>query len=209
MTNLARLSAIALLVSLSGCYAPGAQSGQPEAVPASQFAKKSTSGQHAKKSELKPEPTQQELFDYLRGKLLALSPSDGINDNLEVTYDPASSILSVTQPDGRCDIFLNGVDANSAIWETFDPSDTYHTREQILRVTFTSLSGKKARTCYDTHNQVDTSLSANRARLVFSLGKANAVPNFTANMGKTITKLVVLAGGAPEKDIFGGQHAAQ
>lgn len=207
MTALASLSAIALLVCLSGCNVLTPQSGQPLAVPASEFAKKPTSGQHVKKSELKPEPTQQELFDYVRGKLLALSPSDGINDNLEVTFDPASSILSVTQPDGRCDIFLNAIDANSAIWETFDPSNTYHTREQILRVTLTSLSGKKARTCYDTHNQVDTSLAANRARLVFSLPKTNAVPNFTVNMGKAITKLIVLAGGNPEKDIFGGQQA--
>lgn len=203
MTALASIGAIALLVSLSGCYAPAPQSGLPEAVPASQFAKKSTSGLHSKKSDTKPEPSQQELFDYVRAKLLALSPSDGINDNVEVNFDPASSILSVTQPDGRCDIFLNAIDANSAIWETFDPSDTYHTREQILRVTLTSFSGKKARTCYDRSNHVDTSLAANRARLLFSLPKANAVPKFNQNMGKALTKLIVLAGGNPEKDIFG------
>jgi len=155
-----------------------------------------------KKATPKPEPTQQELFDYVRGKLLALSPNDGINDNLEVAFDPATSILSITQPDGRCDIFLSAIDSNSALWEVFDPSDTYHTREQILRVTLTSLGGKKARTCYDRENQVDTSVAPNRVRLLFSLYKANAVPKFTDSMGKALKKLVTLAGGSPEKDIF-------
>lgn len=157
---------------------------------------------HKKKADPKPEPTQQELFDYVRGKLLALSPNDGINDNQEVAFDPATSILSITQPDGRCDIFLSAIDSNSALWEVFDPSDSYHTREQILRVTLTSLSGKKARTCYDSQNQVDTSIAPNRARLAFSLYKANAVPNFTDSMGKALKKLVTLAGGSAEKDLF-------
>jgi hypothetical protein len=157
---------------------------------------------HAKKAAPKPEPTQQELFDYIRGKLLALSPSDGINDNQEVTFDLDTSIMSITQPDGRCDIYLSAIDPNSIIWEVFDPSDTYHTREDILRVTLTSLSQKKARTCYDSKNQVDESIATNHARLVFSLAMANAVPNFTETMGKAIKKLVVVAGGAQEKSIF-------
>jgi hypothetical protein len=151
---------------------------------------------------LKAEPSQQELFDYVRGELLALSPSDGINDNQEVAFDPATSVLSITQPDGRCDIFLGAIDNNSLIWEVFDPSDTYHTRDKVLRVTLTSLSGKKARTCYDSHNQVDKTLASNHARLLFSTTKSEAVPNFTASMGKAIKKLVVLAGGTAEKDIF-------
>jgi hypothetical protein len=150
----------------------------------------------------KPEPTQQELFDYVRGKLLALSPSDGVNDNLEVAFDPATSILSITQPDGRCDIFLNAIDTNSTLWDVFDPSDSYHTREDVLRLTLTSLSGKKARTCYDKNNQVDTSIASNRARLLFSVPKANAVPKFAETMGKAIKKLIVLSGGAPEKELF-------
>lgn len=157
---------------------------------------------HKKKTDPKPEPTQQELFDYVRGKLLALSPNDGINDNQEVAFDPATSILSITQPDGRCDIFLSAIDSNSALWEVFDPSDTYHTREEVLRVTLTSLGGKKARTCYDSQNQVDTSIAPNRVRLLFSLYKANAVPKFTESMGKALKKLITLAGGAPEKDLF-------
>jgi hypothetical protein len=182
MTHLARICAAALILVLPACSAQ--------------------TPHHGKKPDPKPEPTQQELFEYIRGKLLSLSPGDGINDNLEVAFDPASAILSITQPDGRCDIFLSAIDTNSAVWEVFDPSDTYHTREQVLRLTLTSLSGKKARTCYDSHNQVDTSLAANRVRLLFSLAKANEVPDFTENMGKAIKKLIVLAGGTPEKDLF-------
>jgi len=178
MTNLARICAAAFVLVLPACSAQTAH--------------------HAKK----PEPTQQDLFDYVRGKLLALSPSDGINDNLEVAFDAAKSILSITQPDGRCDIFLDAIDTNSSLFDVFDPSDTYHTREDVLRLTLTSLSGKKARICYDKNNQVDTSIAANRARLLFSAPKASAVPNFTETMGKAIKKLIVLSGGAPEKDIF-------
>jgi hypothetical protein len=196
MTKLAQICAATLLVFLSACSIltpPPEQAAQPVPV-----VHKASPVQHTKK----PEPTQQELFDYVHGKLLALSPNDGINDNQEVSVDPATSILSITQPDGRCDIFLSAIDSNSMIWEDFDPSDTYHARPQVLRLTLTSLSGKKARTCYDIHNHVDPSVPGNRARLLFSLPKTNAVPNFTENMNKAIKKLVTLAGGAPEKNLF-------
>ena len=184
MRRLACIPAVALLLMLPVCWA--------QTAPAAHHAKKPP----------KPEPTQQELFDYVRGELLALSPSDGINDNVEVKYDLATSVLSITQPDGHCDIYLGAMDSNSAIWEVFDPSDTYHTREQVLRLTLTSLSGKKARVCYDKDNLVDTSIASNRARLLFSLVMSNAVPKFTDNMGKAVKKLIALAGGTPEKDLF-------
>jgi hypothetical protein len=198
MTRLPQICAATLLVSLCGCslLPPRLdQAAQPAPVK-----RKTVAVQHA--GVKKAEPTQQELFDYVRGKLLALSPNDGYNDNQEVSFDPATSILSITQPDGRCDIFLSAIDSNSMIWEVFDPSDTYHARQQVLRLTLTSLSGKKARTCYDAHNQVDTSVPGNRARLLFSLQKTNAVSDFSENMNKAIKKLVTLAGGEPEKSLF-------
>ncbi len=191
MTTLARIAAATLLLALGVCSA--------QTVPTAQT---TPATHHAKKTPPKPEPTQQELYDYVRGELLALTPSDGINDNLEVAFDAATSTLSITQPDGRCDIFLGAIDSNSAIWEVFDPSDAYHTREQILRLTLTSLSGKKARTCYDKNNQVDPSVPANRARLLFSLAMSNAVPGFTDKLGKAVKKLVALAGGSAEKELF-------
>lgn len=199
VTRLARICTAAVLVCLSGCNGLTTQTEQStQPAPA---APKAKPVQHTNKTP-KPEPTQQELVDYVRGKLLALSPGDGFNDNVEVAFDPATSILSITQPDGRCDIFLNAIDPNSMAWEVFDPSDTNHAREQVLRLTLTSLSGKKARTCYNKQNQVDASIAANRARLLFSLNKANAVPDFSENMGKAIKKLIALSGGAPEKELF-------
>jgi hypothetical protein len=189
----------AVLAGASACSLltpPPPQSAQP----AEPVAK--PKGVHAAKKTPKPEASQQELADYVRGELLALSPTDGINDNLEVAFDPATSVLSVTQPDGRCDIFLGAIDNNSAIWESYDPSDTYHTREKVLRMSLTSLGGQKARTCYDTHNQVDPNIPANRARLLFSSSKANAVPDFSEKMEKAVKKLVVLAGGTAEKKLF-------
>jgi hypothetical protein len=197
--HLACICAAAVLVCLPACDGLAPQTEQP--TQPVQAAPKPKPVQQTKKTP-KPEPTQEELFDYVRGKLLALTPSDGINDNLEVAFDPATSVLSITQPDGRCDIFLSNIDTNSPIWEVFDPSDSYHTREDVLRLTLTSLSGKKARTCYDKNSQVDTNLASNHARLLFSVPKANAIPGFSEKMGKAIKKLIVLAGGAPEKDIF-------
>ena len=154
------------------------------------------------KPEPRPEPSEQDLFEYVRGKLLSLSPADGINDNLEVSYDAASATLSVTQPDGRCDIFLNSIDNNSAVWEIVDPSETNRPRAEVLRLTVNSVSGKKARACYDAQNQIDTSLASNRARLFFSLSKTKATPGFTEKMDKAIKELVVASGGAPEKQVL-------
>jgi hypothetical protein len=198
MTGLARICATALLLAICGC-GPDPAPPAPAAKPAPAPHKAAGSGQaHSKK----PEPTPQELVDYVRGKLLELSPNDGINDNQDVSFDAATGVLSVTQPDGRCDVFLGAIDSNSLLWETFDPSDTYHPRAKVLRVTMTSLGGEKARTCYDAHNQVDASVPRNRARLLFSLPKTDVVPNFQQNMTKALKKLVLSAGGAPEKDIF-------
>ena len=198
MTGLARICAPALLLAICGC-GPDPTHTAPAAEPGRAAHKATGSGQvHAQK----PEPTQQELADYVRGKLLELSPNDGINDNQDVSFDAATGVLSVTQPDGRCDVFLAAINSNSLLWETFDPSDTYHPRAKVLRVTVTALGGQKARTCYDMHDQVDASVARNRARLLFSLPKTDAVPNFQQNMTKALQKLILSAGGAPEKDLF-------
>ena len=53
------------------------------------------------------EPTSAELFDYLHGALLAYSPEDRVNDNLDITIDPTATILTIQQPDGHCDIFMS------------------------------------------------------------------------------------------------------
>jgi hypothetical protein len=205
------LSACSIETVLHGLSTPQTQQAalpdsppQPaKAVVVAQAAQPGKPAHRAKKPDPKPEPTQQELFDYLRGKLLSLSPDDGLNDNLEVSFDPATSIMSITQPDGHCDVWLNAIDPNTTSWDKLDPSDTYHTREQVLRLTLTSLSGKKARTCYNKRNEINTEAAANRARLLFSLSGANAIPDFIETMEKTIKKLVTLSSRAPDKSFSG------
>jgi hypothetical protein len=143
------------------------------------------------------EATDRDLSDYVRKELLALSPRDGINDNLKVAFAPATSVLSIAQPDGRCDIFLNQLDAASASWEIYDPSDADNFRGQLLRLTLNAQRGRTARICYDNHHRVDSRISTGHARLLFSLEKANAVPTFAEDMDKAIRKLVESAPANP------------
>lgn len=219
MTQLAYIGAAVVLLNLSTCSIdtvlqelPAVQTQQaalPDSPPqpakpvlVAQAAQPAQPAHKAKKPDPKPEPTQQDLFDYLRGKLISLSPEDGLNDNLDVSYDLATSIMSISQPDGHCDIFLSAIDANSALWETVDPSDSYHKRDELLRLTLTSQNGKKARVCYDTRNQINPDAAVNRVRLLFSHPKANGIPGFMDTMDKAVKKLVELSGGTPEKRIF-------
>ena len=157
---------------------------------------------HKKKPDPKPEPTASELVEYIRGSLLAYSPQDGINDNVDVTFDPAANVLKITGPAGHCDEFLSSLDANNLVWDAFDPSDSVQSREKLLRLTVISVSGKPARICYDKYNHADASILANRARLLFSLSRADEVPDFQKKMTKAFKQLIVLSGGVPEKDIF-------
>jgi len=173
---------------------------QPEPTEAAKPAK------HAKAAEPVPEPTQQELAEYLRGKLLALSPNDGINDNVEVNFDPSTSTLTVVQPNSHCDQFLSSLDANNVSWDSFDPSDGQDSRNELLRLTVTSVSGKTARACFDVKGQTEAGASTNRVRLLFSLEKAEQVPGFKDKMAKTVKKLIVLSGGVEGKELFQDPH---
>jgi len=194
-------STAALVVCLTGCTGQTIlrlfPTPSPDSTQATQAAPKAKPAAHLKKP--KPDPTSQELFEYIRAKLLALSPSDGVNDNLEVAFFPDSSILSITQPDGRCDINLNAIDTNTAIWEVIDPSETNRTRPDVLRLTLNSTTGKAARNCYDNQNRPDHSMASNRARLFFSRSKADGTPGFTDKMDKAVKTLIVESGGAAEK----------
>lgn len=185
-------SAIVLLL----CCAPAAL-GQT-----AQNATGTTAAHHAKKAPPKPEPTEPELFEYIRGKLLTLSPDDGINDNLEITLDSTGTIMTTTQPGGYCDQFLNNLDTNSLSWDIFDPSDSHNSRGELLRLTVVSIAGKPARTCYDKKGKVDPEATTNRIRLLFSLAKAEQIPGFQDKMTKAAKKFIVLAGGAPETKLF-------
>lgn len=185
MMQRGRICAAALIALLPACYAQA---------PA-----------HKAKSAPKPEPTAQDLFDYVRGSLLAYGPDDGINDNLEVTLDSTGNIMTVKQPDGHCDQFLNALDANTLVWDVFDASDTQRTREQLLRLTVISASGKTARTCYDNLNRVDSKVPSNRARFLFSLSKTDQMVDFKTRTTKAMKKLITVSGGTPEKNLFQNQ----
>jgi hypothetical protein len=197
MNRVARICSGVLLGCLFLCAAQRELAAQ-----STQSTSAAKSRSHAKKPDPKPEPTQQELVDYIRGKFLALTPSDGYNDNLEVAFDPSTSALTVTQPDGRCENYLNALDSNSMIWEIFDPGDTHDLREKLLRLTITSMSGRKARTCYDKDNHPDSSANPNWVRFLFSTSKAEQLPDFQDNMAKAFKKLIALSGGIPEKKLF-------
>lgn len=154
---------------------------------------------HKKVADAKQEPTTPELVEYVRSALLTLSPTDGINDNVDVAFDPISKVMTVTSPAGHCDLFLDALNTNNATWDEFDASDSSGSREVLLRLTLVSVAGRPARTCYDKQNHADTTLLGNRARLLFSYSRAADVPGFQDKLGKSFKKLVVLSGGAPER----------
>jgi hypothetical protein len=157
---------------------------------------------HKKRPAPKPEATAPELFEYIRSALLLLSPDDGVDDNQDVTFNPDTAILTVKQPSGHCDQFLSALDANNVVWDEYDPSDNTHSRDRLLRLTLVSMSGMKARVCYDKANQIDESLPQNRIRLLFDETKADQWPDFQKKLAKAIKKLIELSGGTPAKDIF-------
>jgi hypothetical protein len=157
-------------------------------------------------AEPEPEPTQQELVEYLRGKLLALSPGDGVNDNVDVRFDPATSTLTVSQPNSRCDHFLSALDAGNVSWDAFDPSDSHASRDELLRLTVTSVSGKAARACFDEKGQPEEGVSTNRVRLLFSRAKSEEIPGFREQMAKVVKKLIILSGGVEGKEVYSEPH---
>jgi hypothetical protein len=194
------------LIANSPEPAKPSQPAKPEPVKTAKAAKPAS---HAKApqpvavvAEPLPEPTQQELIEYLRGKLLALSPNDGFNDNLEVRFDPSSSKLTVIQPTSRCDHFLGALDAGNITWDVFDPSDEHNPRPELLRLSTTAVSGKKARACFDVNGLPEQGTPANRVRLLFSRAKAEEIPDFQAQMAKVVKKLIVLSGGVEAKELF-------
>lgn len=155
-----------------------------------------------KKAAPKPEPTSAELFEYIRGSLLAYSADDRVNDNLEVSIDPTFTILSVKQPDGHCDIFLSALDANTISWDVYDASDSSGPRAPLARMTVVSAAGKKARTCYDNDNNVDTTIAPMYARLLFSWDKIPESSGLQTKMTRAMKKLIKQSGGYAAKDIF-------
>jgi hypothetical protein len=150
---------------------------------------------HKPKPEPKPEATAPELFEYVRSALLLLTPEDGVNDNLEVTFNWTTNVMTIAQPGGHCDLFMNALNSNDVAWDVFDPSDSHESREKLARLTLVSISGTRARTCYDKAGRVDEGVPANRIRFLFSYSKADQWPGFQTKLTKTLKKLIILSGG--------------
>jgi hypothetical protein len=182
MRQLAHICAAALIAVLPACAAQTAS--------------------HKARPEPKVNATAPELFEYVRSALLLLTPDDGINDNLEVTFNWNTNVMTIAQPGGHCDLFMNALNTNDVAWDMFDPSDAHETRDKLLRLTLVSVSSTKARTCYDKENEVDDSVPTNRVRLLFSYTKADQWPNFQTKLAKALKRLIVLSGGTPEKTLF-------
>jgi hypothetical protein len=161
----------------------------------------STFGNH-KKNASEHEPTSAELFAYIHGAMLSYSPEDRVNDNLEISIDPTATILTINQPDGHCDIFLGALDANTIVWDVYDASDSMQTRSPLARLTVAAIAGKKARTCYDTDNNVDPAITSSRARILFSWAMIPDGSGFQAKFTKAFKKLIKMSGGLTEKDIY-------
>lgn len=155
-----------------------------------------------KKAAPKPEPTAPELFEYVRGALIEYSPDDRVNDNLEASLDPTATVITVKQPDGHCDVFLNALDANTIAWDVYDASDSMQTRAPLARMTVVSMPGKKARVCYDLDNNIDPSIPTTRARFLFSWYKIPDNSGLETKMTKAMKKLIKMSGGYEEKDLF-------
>jgi hypothetical protein len=143
-----------------------------------------------------------ELFEYVRSALLLLTPEDGVNDNQEVTMNWTTNVMTIAQPAGHCDLYMNALNANDVAWDVFDPSDAHETREKLVRLTLVSISGTKARTCYDKAGRVDESVPSNRIRFLFSFQKADQWPNFQSKLTKALKRLIVLSGGTGNTERF-------
>jgi hypothetical protein len=152
--------------------------------------------------EPKPEATAPELFEYVRSALLLLTPEDGVNDNLEVTFNWNANVMTISQPGGHCDLYMNALNSNDVAWDVFDPSDAHETRERLVRVTLVSVSGTTARICYDKAGRVDDSVPTNRIRFLFSDNKVDQWPGFKPKLSKALKRLIVLSGGPPEVKPF-------
>ncbi len=186
MKQMARICAAALIAVLPACTAQ-TPAHQPRTEP---------------KTEPRTEAAAPELFEYVRSALLLLTPEDGVNDNVEVTFNWSTNVMTIVQPGGHCDLFMNALNSNDVAWDVFDPSDTHETRGKLLRLTLVSVSGTRARTCYDKSGRVDESVPANRIRFLFSQQKADQWTGFQAKLTKTLKKLIVLSGGTGEVKLF-------
>ena len=158
---------------------------------------------HRKKAvAAKPEATAAELFEYIRGTLMAYSPDDRINDNLDVSLDPTATVLTIKQPDGHCDIFLGALDANTVTWDFYDASDSMVSRQPLARMSVVSLPGKSAAHLLRPGQPGRPVDSDQPGAIAVFVGEDSRGSGVQSKVTKAMKKLIALSGGYAEKDIF-------
>jgi len=126
-----------------------------------------------------PLPRSRSYFSTSAARSYLLSPDDGINDNVEVTFNPATSVLTVTQPSGHCDEFLNALDAQNAVWDQFDPSDAQQTRRKSWSDSrWFRWPANQPVSATTRQTRLTPAFRGNRVRLLFSFSKAEQWPLF-------------------------------
>lgn len=161
----------------------------------------------------KTQPTKQETFEYLRGKLLSLSTHDGINGVTDVKFDENACVLQIFFENGKWnEIFINNLDANSIAWDIYDPNldpdrpNKNIVYDKLIRITIASINSSSiARNSYNSLSSITPDNgNKNYARLFFDISKAADIPNFQDKITKAVKRLIVLCGGKKEeKDPFG------
>ena len=143
-------------------------------------------GTAQRKPEPKPEPTAQELFEYVRSALILLSPDDGINDNLEVTFNPATQLddRNAARRPLRSISRMRSTQTMSA-WDVFDPSDASRVPRTAL-APYTGLRQRQegAEPATTRQNKSMQALPANRVRLLFSLSQGGPVAQLPGQIVK-------------------------
>ena len=145
-----------------------------------------------------PEPTMEETYEYIRGKLLTLATEDPRNAITFVSFENATCTLKTIDQGGRKnELLIGNLDTNNLAWEIYDPNTGY---SKQLRITLLARVGKTGGT-QSLHDKV-TANELQSVPLAFSLTKAAEVPDFQTKMIKAFTHLIVLCGGPAPKELF-------
>lgn len=151
------------------------------------------------------QPTKQQTFDYLRGKLLSLSTQDGSNGITETSFNDNNCTSTIFYEDKTYSIiFWGNLDANAIGWDIFDPNKGGggNKFDRLIRIAIVAKTGYAARQLFSSNGQIDNTISNIHIRLLFSLSKAADIPSFQNKIEKAVKRLITLCGGEPERNLF-------
>lgn len=150
-------------------------------------------------------PSKQETFDYIRTKLISLSPSDGTNNyNKVYTHvDECTIQYSRAETPGQTEVtFFSELDANSLSWDIVDVNGNGGHWNKILRLTIVAQQNGTASAFVQSDGTITKKFQ--KENFSFDMTKAADIPNFQDRMSKAIKRAIELCGGKKEeKDPFG------